>query len=200
MEIPRDSAKKHFVGLINSGALEVEESNALLLSLHLNRKVLALPGFFALAGTLSILWYFGALGGVFAGVQKVIGIPIIGALLIIISIVVGLRSRLQLVFDKKEGTFEAKMHLPFGTGHKVHELPLGEITAVQILYARPTAGCACGGASGVYEINLVSKRPGNERIGLVLDRQKGEAEKLAGRIAGFLNVELIDHSGGSCCV
>jgi len=198
MDISKDSAKKHFVGLVGSGALEAEEVSGQVLILRLNRKALALPGFFALIGALSILWYFGALGGIFSGVQKGVAIPIIGALLIIIALVAVIRLQVRLVFDKSAGVFGAKAALPFGAGRKIVELPLGKIVAVQILYATPGAACACGGTSGVYEINLVCKRADGERIGLAVVRRRDEAEKLARRIAGFVNVQIIDHSGQSC--
>jgi hypothetical protein len=200
MELSKESTRKHFVGPVNAAALKVKEPEEGLLRLSLGRKVLVLPGGFAVLGALAILWYFGLLGEALSGIEKTAAIPIIGAIVMLVAVAVALRSRLMLEFSKGKGTFAVAGGFLFGpkAGGAANEVPLASIAGVQLLFARPAASCACGCTGGTYEVNLVLKDPENERVGLVKEHLKAPAQELAGKIAQFVGVPLIEHCDESC--
>ena len=202
MEITGQPARQHFIGLWAGPALTVHKENERMLVLRLSKAAFALPGVFMLIGAFLILWYFGALGDLLSGVQRVIVHPLIGCLFVIASLVIMLRWNTALIFDKVSATFSAQKVLPIFSIplYRKSETPLDAIEAVQVFSASPESSSCCGCVPSTYEINLILRRPEGGTIGIVQKRQKAAADKLAQAIADFLEVPVINLASESCCL
>ena len=202
MEVSQHSARNHLVGLGGAHALEVKESDDGRLVFEQGARALVIPAFFALVGLLILLWNYGALGDVLSGVQRVIVMPIAGAAIFILSLLIVIRWRARFVLDKAGRTFHSSVRRPLGFSFSFRnsEVNFDDIAGVQLLYSSAEGGCACSAHQGAYEINLVLKNPEGERVGLLMHEKKQTASQLAEKIARFIGVDLIDHTQESCHV
>jgi len=202
MEVSQHSAHNHLVGLAGAHALEVKESDDGRLVFEQGAKALVIPAFFAVVGLLILLWYYGALGDFISGVQRIIVIPIIGAAVFIPSLLIVIRWRARMMFDRAARVFKSSVRRPLGFSFSFrnNEVNFDDIAGVQLLYSSAEGGCACSGHQGAYEVNLVLKNPEGKRVGLLMHEKKQTASGLAEKIAQFIGVDLINHTQESCHV